>query len=54
LPVAQPKPQSEPLLTGDHKPTVHAPLTSGFARTAYEIDLQRGEGARAELPQARK
>jgi hypothetical protein len=53
LPVAQ-APQAAPLLTGDHKPTVHAPLTSGFARTAYELELERGEGARAERPKAAK
>ena len=51
LPVA-PAPQAEKLLTGDSKPTVHAPLTSGFARTAYELDLERGEGARAERPKS--
>jgi hypothetical protein len=53
LPVAT-APQAEPLLTGDRKPTVHAPLTSGFARTAYELELERSEGARAEVPKAPK
>jgi len=52
LPVAQAAPQNEQLMTGDHKPMVHAPLTSGFARTAYELELERGEGARAERPKA--
>jgi hypothetical protein len=54
LPVAQAAPQNETLLTGDHKPAVHSPLTSGFARTAYELELERGEGARAERPKAEK
>jgi hypothetical protein len=53
LPVA-PATQEAPLLTGDHRPTVHAPLTSGFARTAYELELERNEGARAERPKAAK
>jgi hypothetical protein len=53
LPVA-PAPQAAPLLTGDRKPMVHAPLTSGFARTAYELEIERGEGARAERPKAAK
>lgn len=26
-------------MAGDEKPVVHAPLTSGFARTAYELDV---------------
>ena len=53
LPVA-PAPQVAPLLTGDRKPMVHPPLTSGFARTAYELEIERGEGARAERPRAAK
>lgn len=53
LPVA-PAAQAAPLLTGDYKPAVHAPLTSGFARTAYELELERGEGARAERPRPSK
>jgi hypothetical protein len=52
LPVAT-APQVAPLLTGDHKPVVKVPLTSGFARTAYEVELQRNEGARAERPVAK-
>jgi hypothetical protein len=46
-------PQAAPLLTGDHKPSVKVPLTSGFARTAYEAELERNEGARAERPAAK-
>jgi hypothetical protein len=30
--------QSGPELAGDHKPKVMMPLTSGFARTGYELD----------------
>ena len=52
LPVAPAAQTTAQLLTGDQKPAVHAPLTSGFARTAYELDLQRGEGAGAEKPKA--
>jgi hypothetical protein len=37
LPVA-PKVERAPLLTGDSEPVVAVPLTSGFARTAYEQD----------------
>lgn len=53
LPVA-PAPPAEKLMTGDRQPTVQAPLTSGFARTAYELELERGEGARAERPPSQK
>lgn len=43
LPVAPPAP-SEVLMTGDHKPVVTAPLTDGFAPTAYEQELPAVEG----------
>jgi hypothetical protein len=43
LPVAPPA-QTEPLMTGDAKPVVTAPLTDGFARTAYEQELPAVEG----------
>jgi hypothetical protein len=36
LPVAAKPESSEPLMAGDSNPTVKAPLTDGFARTAYE------------------
>jgi hypothetical protein len=47
LPVA-PAVQTAPLMTGDKKPMITAPLTNGFARTAYEleVDAQREEEAR--------
>ena len=37
LPVA-PAVEQAPLMTGDQKPQVIFPLTSGFARTGYELD----------------
>jgi hypothetical protein len=48
LPVA-PAVQAAPLMTGDSKPVVPAPLTSGFARTGFEQ-----EQAQAEAIQARQ
>lgn len=51
LPVA-PKVEEAPLLTGDSKPVVAVPLTSGFARTGYELDTAQAQavtGKRAEL-----
>lgn len=52
LPVAPA--QNETLMAGDRQPVVHAPLTSGFARTAYELEQERGEGAHAERPPSSK
>jgi hypothetical protein len=46
LPVA-PDTNQGPLLTGEVKPTVQMPLTSGFARTGYEQDLAQAEAAEA-------
>jgi hypothetical protein len=45
--------QPGPLMAGENPPTVHAPLTDGFARTSYELDTieareQRNEFNRAE------
>jgi hypothetical protein len=42
LPVA-PATAQAPLLAEESKPTVHAPLTNGFARTGYEQDLHHDE-----------
>lgn len=53
LPVAPPT-QNAKLMVGDSQPTVHAPLTSGFARTAFELELERGEGGHAERPPSSK
>lgn len=36
LPVAQEPAQSEPLMAGESRPAVQAPLTDGFARTGFE------------------
>jgi hypothetical protein len=50
LPVA-PAVQHAPLMTGDAEPVVTAPLTSGFARTAYELDVDAQREAEAKRPQ---
>jgi hypothetical protein len=42
LPVA-PEVKQAPLLAGDSKPVVTAPLTNGFARTGYEQDAATAE-----------
>jgi hypothetical protein len=46
LPVA-PAVQIGPLMVGDSVPTVQTPLTSGFARTAYEQSEAENEAAEA-------
>ena len=46
LPVA-PAVQEAPMMAGDEKPAVHAPLTSGFARTGYEQDQAAAQKAEA-------
>lgn len=43
LPVAAPAP-SEPLMTGDRRPVITAPLTDGYAPTAYEQELPAVQG----------
>lgn len=53
LPVAT-APQASKLMTGDRQIAVKAPLTSGFARTAYEIELNRTESFRPEKPKSGK
>ncbi len=40
-----------PLMAGDQAPVVTAPLTTGFARTAYEQDLATQRNAEARRPQ---
>lgn len=40
LPVEQPPQPVEALMAGDHAVSVQAPLTDGFARTAYEQELR--------------
>jgi hypothetical protein len=44
LPVASAV-EHAPLLTGDSKPVVAVPLTSGFARTSYELEQAQAIGA---------
>lgn len=44
LPVIQQQQPSEPLMAGDSPVTVQAPLTDGFARTAYEQELRLSAG----------
>jgi hypothetical protein len=46
LPVATPQQSTEPLMAGDIAPKVQAPLTDGFARTAYEQE----EAGATKLP----
>jgi hypothetical protein len=50
LPMA-PAVQKAAAMTGDEEPGVNVPLTSGFARTAYEQDLQAQRDAEARRPQ---
>ena len=48
---AAPAVQKAALMTGDQEPTVTTPLTSGFARTAYELDLDAQRAAELRRPQ---
>jgi len=50
LPVAAAA-QKAPLMTGDNAPAVQDPLTNGFARTAYELDVEAARRAEAKRPQ---
>ncbi|HEY1896325.1 MAG TPA: hypothetical protein VGG62_08650 [Terracidiphilus sp.] len=50
LPVA-PAVEKGTLLTGDKEPAVVEPLTNGFARTAYELDVEASRAAEAKRPQ---
>jgi hypothetical protein len=45
LPLAPPEQNAAPLMAGDHPPAVQIPLTTGFARTGYELTQME---ARAE------
>jgi hypothetical protein len=47
LPVA-PAAQQPTLMTGDKQPVVQDPLTNGFARTAYELDVEAAREAEAK------
>jgi hypothetical protein len=46
-----PAAQQAPLMTGDSTPTVQEPLTNGFARTAYELDVEAAREAEARRQQ---
>jgi hypothetical protein len=50
LPVA-PVVQKAQAMTGDREPTVIEPLTNGFARTAYELDVEAARAAAARRPE---
>jgi hypothetical protein len=50
LPVA-PAVQKAPSMTGDREAAVQDPLTNGFARTAYELDVEAARQAEAKRPQ---
>lgn len=43
--------QKGTLMTGDKEPAVAEPLTNGFARTAYELDVEASRAAEAKRPQ---
>ena len=43
--------QKGTLMTGDQEPVVAEPLTNGFARTAYELDVEASRAAEAKRPQ---
>lgn len=53
LPVA-PAVEEPPMMTGDSRPVIQMPLTTGFARTAYELEQRRDEGPHAERPPNQK
>jgi hypothetical protein len=44
---------SEQLMAGDKVPTITAPLTSGFARTGYELDTIQAREQRLEYGEAK-
>jgi hypothetical protein len=50
LPVAPTVPKKT-AMTGDKEPSVVEPLTNGFARTAYELDVEAARAAEAKRPQ---
>jgi len=43
--------QKAPEMTGDKEPAVAEPLTDGFARTAYELDIEAARAAEARRPE---
>jgi len=53
LPVATATAQT-PLMTGDEKSTISLPLTSGFARTGYELDQAAAQAVEAKRMEQQK
>jgi Na+-transporting methylmalonyl-CoA/oxaloacetate decarboxylase gamma subunit len=51
LPVASEGPAA-PLMAGDAKPVIQAPLTTGFARTGYELDVMEARKQRLSYSNA--
>ena len=43
--------QEAPLMAGDQVPAIQEPLTNGFARTAYELDVEAARAAEAQRPE---
>jgi len=50
LPVATAA-EKAPLMAGDNVPTIQEPLTNGFARTAYELDVEAARQAEVKRQQ---
>ena len=53
LPVA-PVVQTAPLMTGENTPVIQVPLTSGFARTAYEQEEEQAKAIQARQQEGNK
>ena len=51
LPVA-PQEATTPLMAGDTKPTIQAPLSNGFARTGYELEVMEAREQRLSYSNA--
>jgi hypothetical protein len=52
LPVAPQATAVTTLMAGDAKPTIQTPLTSGFARTGYELDVMEARKQKLSYSQA--
>jgi len=53
LPVAS-RAEEAPLMTGDSKPAVTAPLTNGFARTGYELEAAQTTATKNKTVESNK
>jgi hypothetical protein len=53
LPVAS-RAEEAPLMTGDSKPAVTAPLTNGFARTGYELEAAQTKATKNKTVESNK